>query len=60
MQQVVGGEDPDRPGPLEHGEGLVERAAHGVVIGEEPRGFPGAQEKMRERLSAIVERAGLA
>src|SRR5438309_10976900 len=60
VDQIVLGEDADGRGPLECGERLVQRAARGVVVGQQPRRLAGAQEKVRERIRPIVERPGLA
>ena len=60
MNHVVFTQDADRDGPLKHGERLVERAADGVVVRDEPGRFASAQKEMRQRIRAIFERASLA
>ncbi len=56
VEQVVVGEDPDHPGPLERSEEGLGRAADGVVEGEQPRGLARAPDAMREGLSPVGER----
>src|SRR5229473_1433960 len=57
VDQVVLGEDPDRRGPLDRGQRLVERAADRVVVREQARCLARAQEEMGEGVGAIFERA---
>ncbi len=53
--EIFGGKNADLCGPLERRECLIEREADRVVVGDETRCFTGALEKMRKRVSAVLE-----
>src|SRR6266571_4464727 len=57
VYQVVREHDADLASPLERGQGLVERAADAVVVGDEARSLTGSLEEVREGVGAVFEGA---
>lgn len=57
VDQVVLMENPNRRGPLERREGLIQRATDRVVVGHQTRRLARALKEVRERVGAVVERA---
>src|SRR3989475_5252263 len=55
VDEIVFGENPHRRRPFDYGERLLQRAADGVVEGEQARCLAGTHEEMRQRLGAILE-----